>query len=748
MGKGKAGGGKAQTMLADDLRFRDILRQCPVGIGIVRLRDGVVVDFNDALLAIIGYSRDEVVGRTTGELRLWADADHRLRFYGTVAAGGSPSDEEVGIRRKDGAIRRFQFSATPVRIGGEDLLVGILRDKTEELATQEALRRSEQRLQMSLGLLPFSVVHQDCELRFTGVINSRFGYREDDLLGRSDEDLFEPESATRLLAIKRQVLASGRGVRQEVWLKQEGRQYCFDLLVEPERAADGTVMGIVSAALDITERKTREERYRDAVEDQTEVISRFDAEGRFLFVNAVYCRFFGKRESDLLGHHWSPVAHADDVLAIEERLRQLNKANPVVVVENRVKAGDGQWHWMQFVNRGFFDEAGQLREIQSVGRDVTERHLAEARAQAGETRLKLALEASQIGLWEWDIASGRLDFSAEYGEIVGYGPDSIGHDVAFFESLVHPDDLAGVREDVARHLCGESEYSAHEFRLRRRGGDYIWALGRGRVVARDAGGQPLRMTGTLTDLTAARRLQEERDRAYEELQRLSVHLQDSVEEERRRLASEVHDDLGGTLTAMRFRLDTLEHHLAGAGAGAEDVAALRDLLARATQATRDLCTRLRPAILDDLGLVEACRWYARDWSATTGIKITLRLERLPAEPESALRTDVFRMLQELLTNVARHAAASRVWISLNQGRQQLTLRVRDNGRGLSGAAGGFGLLGLRERARRHGGSVALTSSEAGVRVHIQFPVTGPRENGAKKIEWGSKSHPTDSPGTI
>ena len=714
------GAGETGERRLADQRFQTILRLSPVGIGIVRMRDGIVVDFNEALLGIIGYSRAEVVGRTTADLDLWVDLDHRQRFYGAVAAGQSRQDEEVLLRRKDGAIRRIRFSAAPVTIDGETLLVGILRDMTEELATLEALRLSEQRLQLSLGLLPVGVIHQDVELRYTAAINSRLGFPEADLLGRTDEELFPPEAAARLTAIKRQVLRSGQGTRQEVWITYLGRRYCFDLVVEAERDATGAVTGIVGAAADITERKEREERYRAMLEDQTEVISRFDAEGRFLFVNAVYCRFFGKEEGELLASHWHPVAHPEDLPVIEEHLRSLSSDNPVAVIENRVRAADGQWRWMQFVNRGFFDAAGVLREIQSVGRDVTERHQAEQRLQASETRLKLALEAAKTGLWEWDIAGGELRFSAEYLEIIGYRAEVAGHDVAFFESLVHPDDLAGVREDVARHLRGESDYSAHEFRLRRQTGESIWALGRGRVVAHDGAGQPLRMTGTLTDITTTRHLQDERDRAYGELQRLSAYLQDSIEEERRHLATEVHDELGVTLTAIRFRLDTLERHLGGLAA--EDVAALRELLGRATQATRDLCTRLRPAILDDLGLVEACRWYVRDWSATTGIKATLRLESLTNEPEAALRTDLFRILQELLTNVARHARARRVWVSLGLGQRGLVLSVRDNGQGMGGAAGGFGLLGMRERARRHSGAVHLVSGESGTRVQVVVPV--------------------------
>jgi PAS domain S-box-containing protein len=133
------------------------------------------------------------------------------------------------------------------------------------------------------------------------------------------------------------------------------------------------------SAIKEVERRLREteERYKAVLEAQTDVISRLAADGTYLYVNDVYCRFFGKMSEELLGKRWHPVAHPDDLPMIEARLADLSPANPVVTIENRVYSGDGALHWMQFINRGFFDAKGLLHEVQSVGRDVTERKQAE-----------------------------------------------------------------------------------------------------------------------------------------------------------------------------------------------------------------------------------------------------------------------------------------------------------------------------------------------------------------------------------
>lgn len=117
--------------------------------------------------------------------------------------------------------------------------------------------------------------------------------------------------------------------------------------------------------------------YRDVVEDLTEVVCRFTPDGTFLFANGVYCRFFGKRLEDLIGKRWQPIAVAEDVPDIEAKLATLSSSNPVVTIENRVSDAQGEIHWMEFVNRAFFDAGGNITYIQAVGRDITLRKEAE-----------------------------------------------------------------------------------------------------------------------------------------------------------------------------------------------------------------------------------------------------------------------------------------------------------------------------------------------------------------------------------
>jgi len=135
-----------------------------------------------------------------------------------------------------------------------------------------------------------------------------------------------------------------------------------------------------------------DEYFRSVVQDQTEVICRFKADGTLTFANDVFSRFFGIEVNGKSGANWQSMVHADDLPLIQSKLRTLGPERPVVVIENRINAGNGRLHWMQFVNRGFFDTAGHLVEIQSVGRDITERKQAEMALLEIHGELELRIE--------------------------------------------------------------------------------------------------------------------------------------------------------------------------------------------------------------------------------------------------------------------------------------------------------------------------------------------------------------------
>jgi signal transduction histidine kinase len=220
-------------------------------------------------------------------------------------------------------------------------------------------------------------------------------------------------------------------------------------------------------------------------------------------------------------------------------------------------------------------------------------------------------------------------------------------------------------------------------------------------------------------------------RASEEnLRALAARLQSVREEERSRIAREIHDQLGQSLTGLKMDLTWLNARLpSGQKPLAEKVKSMFKLIDDTIQAVRKIASLLRPEVLDQLGLAAAIGWQARDFQMRTGIrcKVSLPPDAIAAAPE--LSTAAFRIFQELLTNVARHAGATRVDVSMRVEAGRLLLEVQDNGRGISEAElSGFkslGLLGMRERAMLFGGSVDFSGALGkGTRVTVVLPLAG------------------------
>jgi len=219
-------------------------------------------------------------------------------------------------------------------------------------------------------------------------------------------------------------------------------------------------------------------------------------------------------------------------------------------------------------------------------------------------------------------------------------------------------------------------------------------------------------------------------RSRTQLRELAGRLRTVREHERGRIAREIHDDLGAALTALKLDLAWLRARLQEQTTLAERTRAMMDLVDVTIRRTRSLATELRPPILDELGLGPAVEWETQEFTRRTGIECALSAPVDGLQLDRDRSTDVYRILQEALTNVSRHAAASRVEVSVVLSPQELRLEITDNGRGIRpdeiGHRESLGLLGMRERAAAWGGEVAIRPQPAGgTAVTVTLPMPAP-----------------------
>ncbi|MBT9456105.1 MAG: response regulator [Burkholderiaceae bacterium] len=248
---------------------------------------------------------------------------------------------------------------------------------------------------------------------------------------------------------------------------------------------------------------------------------------------------------------------------------------------------------------------------------------------------------------------------------------------------------------------------------------------------------------------ARKRADEELVRSKERLHELAGHLQTSVERERAAIAREIHDDVGGSLTALKFDLAWIARH-AESDAILQRANAALETVTSAIEASQRVMHNLRPAILEQ-GLVAAVQWMAGRFDRRTGISTLVRTSHEQVQLPPGVPLVAYRMAQEALTNISKHAEATRVDIELSVAGGVLTVEVKDNGRGIApgdlAKARSFGIRGLHERAATVGGWVDLSSTPAGTSLILSVPLTPDAAQNAEEASLNKTEHDPSAWGT-
>jgi two-component system sensor histidine kinase UhpB len=366
-------------------------------------------------------------------------------------------------------------------------------------------------------------------------------------------------------------------------------------------------------------------------------------------------------------------------------------------------------------------------------------------------RFELVARASNDVLWDMDVDGETVWWSEGYTQMFGGVPDGHGPLVNAWSERIHPQDRERVQQEIDSALSEGRNVGSYQYRLRKSDGTYATVLGRVTVV-RDVAGKPVRMAGGITDETLRMEAERELRSSRERLRALSTRLQTLREDERARIAREIHDELGQWLTALRMNLRWIEDRLAK-GSWPSAVNPVVDRVVESTEMTdqvlgavRRIATDLRPSVLDFLGLGNALRLEAARFEKQAGIPCHLLLPEEVLTLPLACRTEVFRIFQESLNNVARHAQAAKVRATLSANAGRVVLEVRDNGRGLGGIkpsdSQSLGMLGMQERASTLQGTLTFQDAESGgtvVTLDFPLPASMPSSASAPLIPRRSES---------
>ncbi len=490
-----------------------------------------------------------------------------------------------------------------------------------------------------------------------------------------------------------------------------------------------TIVGLIAPVLnarlqrDIRDRQLVEaarawQHTFDAIPD---FVSIHDIDYRFTRINKALTDFLGLREEDLLGKKCYEAMHSTDH-PIDGCPHQASIQNGQTVVYNEVSHNLGIP--LEVTCAPIFAQDGSILGTVHVARDITERQKAEAEIQDArafaENLIKTA-NAMVIGL----NTKGEITvFNNAAENISGYTKSELGKR-NWFEVLVPRTRYPDVWEEFSRLEEGNlPKYYSNPILTKT--GEERYILWSNSVISEKG-----QITGTISfgiDITERKKGEVALEEIKNRLQKLNTHLLDLGERERTAIAREIHDDLGQVLTALKMDLGWIEKRLPrDEKAIYVKLDIMREMLDGCVKGIKTLCTRLRPGILDDLGIVAALEWYVSDFETRAKIPCNLVLPQEAVSVGDAASTAAYRILQESLTNVARHAKADKVDISLISRDGRLILTVVDDGRGIThkalSATDSYGLMGMHERAEAVGGTFRVGKRPDGHKgTHLELTI--------------------------
>jgi PAS domain S-box-containing protein len=712
---------RARRYVADAVtRLSSYFEEMPVPSYLWR-REGdelVLRRFNKAAIARWGERADELAGSPAGEFL--ADRPDIIADIKECMERQVAITREVDYTSKGLGTRRLVITYVPV---GPDSVVAHTEDISELLSIAGREQRATEQLAEYFQRIPTPAYlwrMRDGAIVFEAANTAGVevtGGRVKDIVGARAEDVYA--DAPEVVADLARAFAGEtftREFRYRLRLTEDERDLVVTYVHIPPDA-------VAAHTLDVTEQRTMEAELRESheaarvvLDASTEPIVLIEPDGTMLALNDAAAASVRVPKEQLLGQRmydfFPPKVVEGRRAAVARVLRERGPAHVEDEAEGR---------YFRATMYPLFDESGDVSRVVIYAQDVTEERQAQQAVRDREAEMTAVIERNPDGICL--IVGGRISVcNSALAALVGCSSEKIvGHRL---HDLMSPEDRERAKER-GRILLEGGPSQPGEYDLLRCDGSRVSV--EIYSAAFDFRGEPA-LICTLRDVGMRKRAERELAESRDALRALTQHLESVREEERVQVSRDLHDELGSVLTALKIDMgEALE--------GDEErtrglLTEMSGLVQQAIEVGRRVTARLRPGILDDLGLAAAAEWLGTDLERRTGVRCEVVLPEEEPELPEPIATTMFRILQEALTNVIRHADADRVEVVLESDDASVALTVMDNGQGFDpGVPGGagFGLLGMRERVRSFGGVLDVRSAPGdGTTIRVALPLVAPR----------------------
>ena len=741
-------------------------RLSPHPIGITELETGRCLEINDACLEIFGFQRQEVIGRTTLMLGIWPDPEERSRLIERIKAERSVRDVEVTMRTNPGDRRRFLISANLVKLGKKRCLLTIGNDITERKQAEAALQESEGRFRTLVQNIPGAVYRCAADAHWTvayisEAIEEIVGYPAKEFIGhlRTYASVIHPDDRRR--------------VEETVWAGlQERRPYVIEYRVihanGPVRwvyekgqgvfAADGQVHFLDGAIFDITERKEAEEalqqlnatleqritersialreskeRFRAFLDNAPNLAFMKALDNRYLYVNRRFEQAFGLEQKRVVGKTDAELFLREQAAQFHTNDRRVLETESPMEFEEEAIYADGP-HTSIVVKFPVRDGEGRVYATGGIVTDITDRKRAEEELRRAEAFTASVLDNLPNMVFVKDAKNLRFVHLNKAGErLLGYSEQELlgKNDYEFFPPT-EADFFTSKDREV---LAGGRLLDIPEEPINTRNGA-IRLLHTKKIPITDQEGNPLYLLGISEDITERKQVEEELLRNQEALRQQQMQLQDltsklimAQEQERQRIARDLHDDFSQRMAALVLDVVAIEQQPSLRAEQLSDLLRpVRERLEQLSDDIHDLAYKLHPSLLEHAGLRAAVEDHLRDLMNRTALRVSFKAHHVPEALSLDHSTGLFRVLQESLQNVVKHAKATEVSVKLSGSSRGVGLSVTDNGTGFdaqetSAHRQGLGLINMQERLRLLGGFLQIHAKPGdGTKVCAWIPL--------------------------
>jgi len=439
----------------------------------------------------------------------------------------------------------------------------------------------------------------------------------------------------------------------------------------------------------------------------------FESHSRRLF----YTRTIQSCDVKLFNHHKNPIWVQLESLAFQSGQGHSEQFLTVVKeITNRKETEEALRKTHDELEQRVAERTAELENInQKFRRQIFECEHAEAALKESEQKYSTLVEDALIGVYI--IQDEIIKFANDkLAAIYGYEKDELIGMQSL--DLVHPEDRPRIKEMRAKRLKGEKVPSEYEIRGLKKNGDTIWVMRSFSLINFRDGPA---ISGIVSDMTQRRKAEQALRESGKELRILSNQLLSAEEKERKRIARELHDGIGQTLSAIKFSVENSLRLLRNEADHSElkSLEAVIPLTQKTIEEVRRIVKDLRPSILDDLGILATINWFCREFQDIyAGIRIKREIDIQEGDIPSPLKTVIYRILQEALNNVAKHSRADLIQLTLEKSDSGIELKIQDNGVGfdlaktisLKSSQRGFGLASMRERAKLSGAAFDIVST--------------------------------------